>query len=181
MGYYSGNSGKIQFANTNQITDGATDQVGWRELPIRVSNWSMNSSVQLLETTSLGDWDRTTEYGVRSHTGSMSLLYYTEDMNAQSSPSNNAASWFIGALTMASSQVGAGSLGQYRDQGEYKASNSPINVRLRLFLRDTSTAIRDYIDFEARITSVGYGSAVNEITAVDVNFEASGQIIKGNL
>lgn len=181
MGYYSGNSGKIQFANTSQISSGADDLTGWRELPIKVSNWSINTSVQLLETTTLGDWDRTTEYGVRSHTGSMRVLYYTEDINAQSSPSNNAASWFIGALTMASTQGGAGSLGQYRDEGEYKASNSPVNVRLRLFLRESSTALRDYIDFEARLTSVSYGSAVNEITAVDVNFEASGQILKNNL
>jgi len=181
MGYYSGNSGKIQFANTGQVSDGSTDMTGWRELPLRVSNWSINTSVQLLETTSLGDWDRTTEYGVRSHTGQMRVLYYTEDMNVQSSPSNNAASWFIGALTMASTQGGAGSLGQYSDQGEYKLSNSPVKVRLRLFLRESSTALRDCIDFEARLTSVSYGSAVNEITAVDVNFEASGQIIKNNL
>lgn len=181
MGYYSGNSGKIQFANTSQITEASPDPTGWRELPVRVSQWSLNTSVQLLDTTTLGDWDRTSEYGLRSHSGSMRLLYYTDDINDQSSPTNNAASWFIGALTMASSQAGTNELGQYKDKGEYKLSNSPVKVRLRLYLRQSSTALRDYIDFEARLTSVSYGSTVDEITAVDVSFEASGQIIKNNL
>jgi hypothetical protein len=178
MSYYSGNSGSIQFANENQVTGSET---GWQDSqPVKITDWTMNTSVQLLETTTLGDWDRTTEYGIRSHTGSMTLLYYTADAS-QSSPTNNAASWFIGALTMASNQNGAAALGQYPDNGDFKQSNSSINVRLRLFLRSVSSTTRDYVDFDARLTSVSYGSTVNEITSVNVNFEASGQLLFCNL
>lgn len=177
MSYYSGNSGSIQFGNADQVTGSET---GWKDLPVKITQWTMNSSVQLLETTTLGDWDKNSEYGVRTHTGTLRLLYYTDDAS-QSSPLNNAASWFIGALTMAATQGGAGGLGQYPDQGDFKRSNSSIDVRLRLFLRSISSTTRDFVDFDARLTSVSYGSVVNEITAVDVNFEASGQLRFNNL
>lgn len=172
MSFYTGNSGSIQFANVNQVSGAET---GWRDLPVKVTEWTMNSSAQLLDTTTLGDWDKRSEYGLRTHTGSLKLLYYTDDAS-QSSPLNNAASWFIGALTMASTQGGAGALGQYPNQGDFKNSNSSVPVRLRLFLRSISTTTRDFVDLDARLTSVSYGSVVNEITSVDVNFEASGQI-----
>lgn len=177
MSYYSGNSGSIQFGNVDQVTGPET---GWRDLPVKITQWTMNSSVQLLDTTTLGDWDKNSEYGIRTHTGSLKLLYYTDDMS-QSSPLNNAASWFIGALSMAQTQGGAGALGQYPDQGDFKSSNASIDVRLRLFLRSVSSTTRDFVDFDARLTSVSYASTVNEITAVDVSFEASGQLIMNNL
>ena len=177
MAYYSGNSGKIEFAPS---PDGPNDPL-WKNdgLPVKVTQWTMNSTVQLLETTSLGDWDKTSEYGIRSHSGTLQLFYYSEEI--QSSPLNNAASWFVGALTMAATQGGRQNLGAYEDSGDFLEGRSPVPVRLMLFLRSMSASAQDFLTFDSRLTSVSYASSVNEITSVDVAFEATGQIIVNNL
>ena len=36
--------------------------------------------------------------------------------------------------------------------------------------------LRDYVDFEANLTSVSYGSNVGELVSVDVSFEATGPV-----
>ena len=41
-------------------------------------------------------------------------------------------------------------------------------MRLRLFLMETTTNVRDFIDLDVNLTSVQIGSAVNEVVAVDV-------------
>ena len=50
------------------------------------------------------------------------------------------------------------------------------SVRLRLYMRKVTDQYRDYIDFEARPSSVNTAVTVNEITRVQVAFEASGEI-----
>ena len=178
MGFYSGNSGKIQFAKQ---PSGNADPSWKDDLPVKITQWTMNTSVQLLDTTTLGDWDKTSEYGLRTHTGSLKLFYYSDEN--QSSPINSAASWFIGALTMAATQDGRGGTGleAYTDSGDYLQSRSAIPVRLKLYLRSASSSAQDFITFDSRLTTVSYASTVNEVTAVDVQFEATGQILVGNL
>ena len=178
MAFYSGNSGKIEFA-PSPIGAGPNDPLWKDSLPVKITQWTMSSTVQLLETTTLGDWDKTSDYGIRSHSGSLKLLYYSDEI--QSSPLNNAASWFVGALTMAATQGGRSNLGAYEDQGDYKQGRSAVPVRLKLYLRSTSTSAQDFMTFDTRLTSVSYASSVNEVTSVDVAFEATGQIIVNNL
>ena len=177
MGFYSGNSGKIQFAKQPA---GNADPSWKDDLPIRITQWTMNSSVQLLDTTTLGDWDKTSEYGLRTHAGTLKMFYYSDEN--QSSPINSAASWFIGALTMAATQGGRGDQGltAFPDSGDYLQSKSAIPLRLKLYLRSAGSSSQDFVSFNARLTSVGYASTVNEVTSVDVQFEATGQILVGN-
>jgi len=169
MGFYSGNSGSIEFG----VWDGNPDNEDFEDLPVKITSWTLNTTVQLLETTCLSDWDKTSEYGIRSSTGTLSLLYYSDGDPQESKPSNNAASWFIWQITKAATNQAPP---QYQDQGEYKLSRSAVPVRLRLYMRKVTETYRDYVDLEARITSVSYGSTVNEVTSVEVNFESSGQM-----
>jgi len=170
MGFYSGNSGSIQFG----AWDGNPDSEDFEDTSVKITSWTLNTTVQLLETTCLSDWDKTSEYGVRSSTGTLNLLYYSEGDPQESKPSNNAASWLISSITWAKTNQGPNLV--YQDQGEFEQSRSAIPVRLRLYLRKVTETYRDFVDLEARITSVSYGSTVNEVTSVEVSFESSGQM-----
>lgn len=168
MGYLSGNTGKILFVRADAtLTDASND--GWIDTPTRVQNWTLNTTANLLETTSLGDYDKTSIYGIRTTTGTMRLFYYTEEM--QSNPRNNSASWFFNALCRADINSSESNLPPYAQSG-YQRKES-LEVRLRLFLFESSTTVRDYMDLDANLTSVSIGSAVNEVVAVDVSFEAT--------
>ena len=173
MTYYSGNSGLIEFGRS--IAEQDVDEFK-TNIPIKITQWTCNSSVTLLDTTTLGDWDKSSDYGIRTTTGTLSLLYYHEGTKNESTGSNNAASWFFGALSIGD-RPGKLPFGDYyKDVGEWERSNSPIPVRLRLYLRRVSIEYRDYIDMRANLTSVSTASTVNEITKVDVSWEADGQV-----
>ena len=172
MSFYSGNTGTIEFKKQGQsaFKDNAA-------LNLRVTNWTMNSSAQLLDTTTLGDYDKSSTYGLRTHTGTLRLLYYTDQYFSK--PAENSAAWFINALMRASSV--ANSAGS--DFAGDKTKDS-YPVRLKLYLKgavDSTAAQQDAIEFDANLTSVGYASAVGEITSVQVQFEASGQIAVASL
>lgn len=167
MAFYSGNTGTLQFKkflNTN-FQDNSVNN-------LKVTQWTMNTSAQLLDTTTLGVYDKSSVYGIRTHTGSLRLLYYTDQ--DFSTPQKNAASWFIGALTRPRYH-------QNRANSDFAndTTEDSYAVRLRLYLKQTSlteTSQMDAITFDANLTSIGYASTVNEVTTVDVQFEAFGRV-----
>ena len=173
MGFYSGNSGLIQFGKW----DGNPDSNDFKDVDVKITSWTFNTSVSLLDTTTLSMWDKSSEYGLRTSTGTLTLLYYNDTPTAQeSTAANNAGSWFLGALINSDVSKDPMSSDYYADAGEWKRSNSSIPVRLRLYARYVTDTYRDYIDFAANLTSVSTGVTVGEITKVQVNFEATGQI-----
>jgi len=93
------------------------------------------------------------------------LFYYTDEV--QSNPRNNSASWFFNALCRADLNAGEDALNHYDERKE------SIEVRLRLFVFESTPTVRDFIDLDVNLTSVSIGSAVNEIVAVDVAFEGT--------
>ena len=184
MTYYSGNSGKIKFVRSDtELTDNG--ETGWKSIETRIQNWTLNTSANLLDSTHLGCWDKKSEYGLRTTTGNFRVFYYIDDKdstvnNTQSQPKNNAGSWFINALLRAATSAGEADLPPYPDISNYLDSNRSLTVRLRLYLREPSTNVRDFFDFDANLTSISVGMAVNELTMVDVNYEATGQIRRSN-
>ena len=178
MSYYSGNSGLIEFGRSK----GAQDSEEFKDYDfIKITQWTLNSSVNLLDTTTLSDWDKSSDYGIRTTTGTLTLLYYSDEPSAgatqESTPANNAASWFFGALARGVSSKTKGiNTDWYNDVGEWERSKSAIPVRLRLYLRRVSDQYRDYVDMRANLTSVSTASTVNEISKVEVAFEADGML-----
>ena len=176
MGYLSGSTGKILFVRADtKLKNDSND--GWKELPTRVQNWTLNTTANLLDTTSLGDYDKKSIYGIRTTSGTLRLFYYTDKEG--SSPGTNSASWFFNALCRAADSAGEKDLPNYDNTTRMPRSNESIEVRLRLFLMEQTTTLRDFIDLDANLTSVSIGSAVNEVVAVDVAFEAT-VATKGN-
>ena len=167
MGFLSGNSGSIQFGDASVVDTSANPETGWRATDTKITNWTLNTSSALLDTTTLGDYDKTSVYGIRTTSGTLRLFYYTTPGTnglIQGSPDNNSASYFIHALQRASTD-----------------DSEAIVVKLRLYLDDQnrtgSLNNRDYIDLDANLTSVSFGSNVGELVAVDVSFEANGPVI----
>lgn len=158
MGYYSGNSGNIQFRNA------ASGSGVFQDTITKITNWTLTTSAQLLDTTTLGDYDKTSVYGLRTTSGTLKMFYYTADGASHSAPSNNSASWFISNFVRTASQ-----------------DDLSIEVRLRLYIDDKqmtgSLNEMDYIELDANLTSVSYGSNVGELVSVDISFEANGAVI----
>ena len=145
MGFYSGRDGELYIAGSD--TKAA-----------KVQSWSFSSSMAVLETTSLGDTDRTLKAGVRSYSGSCRLFYYV------ASPASGANSNLNAILTNAIKTGGAA------NDGDNDASNS---ILLKLRLTTGSTDIRD-IKFAVFITGVSMNSAVGEVASADISWEADG-------
>ena len=146
MAFYSGKDGRLQIFDTSSsaFVDAA-----------KVRNWSLQSSAQSLETTTLGDLDRTAIYGVRSMTGSCSLFYYATD---PTSTATNSASVLLNKL------IKAASSGQGAESEE---------VQLKFIIND-GTAKNKYVTGTCLLTSASMQMSVGEVLSAEISFEFVG-------
>jgi len=145
VGFYSGRDGELYVAGSGIKA-------------AKVQSWSFSSSMAVLETTSLGDTDRTLKAGVRSYSGSCRLFYYVE------TPAASATSNLHSILTNA---VKSGSAA---GDGENDASPEIV---LKLRMTTGATDVRD-IQFSVFITGVSMSTAVGEVASADISWEANG-------
>lgn len=61
--YYTGKDGALSIAGQDQV---------------KVTNWSIQADLEMLEITTLGDNDRNYTPGIRSFSGNATLLYYED-------------------------------------------------------------------------------------------------------
>lgn len=145
--FYSGQDGKLFVDNENNGIQ-VTDQVA------KVRSWSFTINTAVLETVSLGDFDRTIIPGITSTTGSASIYYYAEATNA-SHNSGRLSNRIIDRILPRSSNT--------------PSSSERAKVKFRLEVDS-----KHYIDMNAVITGFTMSNAVGEIMAADVSFEADG-------
>lgn len=123
----------------------------------RVSSWSLSANAGLLETTTLGDTDRTTIYGTRSTTGSCQLYYYQPDAGTKGD-----ASTLLNALIKArTSNANPGVAPQ----------SETIVLKLKI---DDATIEGKYVELDVNLTSASMTMAVGTVLAADISFEATG-------
>lgn len=116
----------------------------------KVTNWSLTGSLEVLETTTLGDSQRSYTPGVQEFSGTASLLYYVDD------ESNNDASTLLKKVL----KTGA------------VASSDTVTLSLRLV---QGSANKD-VELTAYITSVTYGASVGEVSTAQISFQATGAL-----
>lgn len=180
MGFLSGSAGDIRFGKSDLSGD-LTEEGDFRPFEnTKVTSWTLSTTAQLLDTTTLGDYDKRSVYGLRTTSGTLRLLYYTQPGSSQNgSPATNSASWFINALARGASEQDASSL------PASTIIEESIPVRLRLYLQKYGIAspesTHDFVDLDANLTNVSYSSVVGELAAVDVSFEAVGQIVRSQV
>jgi len=117
---------------------------------VKVTNWSMTGNLETLETTSLGDNQRTYAPGVQEFSGSATLLYYNDGDGR-----NDAATALKKVLRIGS-----------------VSESDTVDLRLRLVEGTTNHDVR----LTAYITSVSFGASVGEVSSAQINFQATGAL-----
>jgi hypothetical protein len=133
--YYTGRDGRLLIGGTEQA---------------KVTNWSLTGSLEVLETTTLTDQQRSYVPGVQEFSGSATLLYYNDGTGR-----NDAATALKKIL-----KVGG------------VASTDTVDMRLRLVEGNTNHDIR----LTAYITSATYGASVGEVSSAQISFQGTGAL-----
>lgn len=132
---YTGKDGRLLIDGTEQI---------------KVSNWSMTGNLETLETTTLGDSQRTYTPGVQEFNGSATLLYYNDGTGRNDAATALKKVLKIGGVT----------------------ESDTVDMRLRLVEGNTNHDIR----LTAYITSVSFGASVGEVSSAQISFQATGAL-----
>jgi hypothetical protein len=122
---------------------------------IKVSNWNLTGSLEVLETTSLGESQRSYAPGVQEFNGSATLLYYNDGAGR-----NDAATALRNVL---------------RTDGVGNADT--VDLQLRLVDGNSNSDVR----LTAYITSVSFGASVGEVTSAQINFQGTGALLEVTL
>ena len=142
--FYSGQDGKLFVADGVNTIDTAADEIA------KVRSWSFTVNTSVLETVSLGDFDRTLISGITSTTGSCSIYYYADDVTSENN-ANNLSPRIISKILP-------------------DTSGERPKVRFRL-----QVDANHRIDIDAVITSFAMTNSVGEVMSADVSFEADGK------
>lgn len=124
---------------------------------VKVTNWSLESSVEMLETTSLGDNLRSFTPGIQAFIGSASLLYYKDD------DGTNDAGTLIRRLV----KTGTGGV----------TTADLVTLTLRLVDGNNNQDVT----FSAYITSATIGASVGEVVAAQISFQITGALSAASL
>jgi hypothetical protein len=142
--YYSGRDGALYYG------DGATSdpvvKVG------RVTRWAFQTQMATLDTTSLGDTETTVIPSLRTHTGTATVLYYTNDLGG------NKASQLLSTL-----------LKPRLDPELPRNAADPQLWRIQLRVDENATDFKR-IQGPIWITAANMSMAVGEIFAIDFSF-----------
>jgi hypothetical protein len=132
---YTGRDGRLLLDGTEQI---------------KVTNWTLTGSLEMLETTSLGESQRTYTPGIQEFNGSATLLYYNDGTGR-----NDAAIALKKVLRISGVSDG-----------------DTVDMRLRLVEGSTNHDVR----LTTYITSVTFGASVGEVSSAQINFQATGAL-----
>lgn len=119
---------------------------------VKVTSWSLQADLELLETTSLAEGVRSFTPGVQSFNGTANLIYYKGD------DGTNDAGELLRKL------VRTGSAGV--------STADAVTLTLRLMDGNTSNDVK----LTAYITSAGFGAAVGEVVSAQIAFQATGAL-----
>ena len=117
---------------------------------LKVINWSLTGSLEMLETTSLGDNQRTYCPGVQEFNGSATLLYYNDGTGR-----NDASTVLQKVLRI-----------------DGVSEGDTVDMRLRLVGRTMNHDVR----LTAYITSVSFGAIVGAVSSAEINFQGTGAL-----
>jgi hypothetical protein len=147
MGFYTGRTGKLEF------WDGAAYK------PVaKIRDWSLEASVELLSTTAIDSTASTFTPGLKSASGSATLLYYR--LEAGESATLTQFTALLGKIQ----KVGA--------------VTEADRVKLKLKVSD---AANDDLEFFAYITAAQVGVSTGELVVVPIQFTVDGDFLAGGV
>lgn len=122
---------------------------------VKVTSWTLQADLETLESTTLGDAQRSYVPGVQSFSGSASLLYYIDV------DETNDASTLLRKLVKTSGV----------------AASDTVSLTLRL-AGDLSNSD---VTLTAYITSASIGASVGEIVSAQISFQGTGALTTATL
>jgi hypothetical protein len=117
---------------------------------IKVTSWALTGSVDVLETTGLGESQRSYTPNLQEFSGTATLLYYRDEAGR-----NDAATALRKVL---------------KTEGVTEADVVTLNFRL------VNGNTNSDVTFNAYITSVSYGASVGEVSSAQITFQATGAL-----
>ena len=127
----------------------------------KVRSWSINSSLGLLDTTTLGDTDATSTPGIRTNTGNCTIYYFAP---TDGTAGTNSCSDLIRKLLK--QQSAGGTDGQAPEAEK-------VTLKLAITENVSSTGVK-HIQGDVYLTSVAMTCAVGEVFSADVAFQCDG-------
>jgi hypothetical protein len=140
MGFYTGRTGKLVYLGKEMA---------------KVRDWSLNTTVNMLNTTTLKSNADTFVPGIKSATGSATLMYYRLESGESST---------FEQFTALLNKV-------------MKVGGIETTDRVRLSLQTSAALSSDSIVFDAYITSADLASTAGELTQVSIQFTVDGDYV----
>jgi len=122
---------------------------------VKVTNWTLQADLETLESTTLGDAQRSYVPGVQSFSGSAALLYYID------TDETNDASTLLRKLVKTS--------------GVSSSDTVTLTLRLAGNLSNSDVTLTAYI------TSASIGASVGEIVSAQISFQGTGALTTATL
>ena len=132
---YTGRDGRLLIGGTEQL---------------KVTNWSLTGALEVLETTTLGEYQRSYVPGVQEFSGTASLLYYNDGTGR-----NDAATALKNVLKISG-----------------VTSSDTVDLQLRLVEGSTNHDVR----LTAYVTSVTFSASVGEVSSAQISFQGTGAL-----
>jgi hypothetical protein len=121
----------------------------------KVRNWTINGSVDTLETTSLADFARDYSAGLQSYQGSATLFYYEND-----------AGVIEGAAL-------------YNDV--FRTTRTPEDTKTELSLRFANGNKTRQVTFDCILNQVDVSASAGEVVEANINFTVCGPLKTNSL
>ena len=135
----------------------------------KVQKWSFSMNQAVIETTSMGDPDRTLKDGIRSYSGSARLFYYTT--GSGSTGGSNIKAILENSIRMSDSGVTTDT-----SDGVQTSANT---IKLKLAWLDGDNP--RLITFWVYVTGLTMGASMGEVSSVDITWEANGAPVEDTL
>jgi hypothetical protein len=164
VAFYSGRTGALfLIPDSNTYTTQPDFGTGANDVNrvFKIRDWSLETSMELLETTTIDTAVKSYTPGVVSSTGSATVLYYREESGA-------AGRRFDELLSKVMKTSSAGVTASDRVVLGLRVGNTP----------GAGNDIKDDISFMAFITSASLQVSTGELTSISINFTIDGQFLE---
>lgn len=162
MGYYTGRTGAMYFYDsTESISTAVSGTLADTQKVLKLRDWSIETSLELLETTTIDTAVKSYTPGMVSATGSATVLYY----RAESGDTGKQFTKLLDTIM--------------------KTSNTGVTIsdRCGFVLRTgtqagSSSDIKDDIAFYAYVTNASVQVSTGELTSVAIQFTVDGPFLE---
>ncbi len=154
MAFYTGRSGALFLTTvgTGDVTPVSADQA------LKLRDWSLETTLELLETTTLDSAVKSYTPGIVSSTGSATVLYYRKEATDTGVQFNS----FLDKIMKTTST------------GVTASDGVGMVLRVASVTNTNGVDIKDDIAFNAFITSASLQVSTGELSSVAINFTVDG-------